>query len=119
MPKPVNPRDMLAREFSAAAREEIKHDGKTGKPYRVNHAFQTSLLGETVTRWVDIDEAPRHRMQASMTSRREQVVGDIVQLSLDIDHWNGVNPDDQPIIVQTDFMPDVEWRKNAPDDMAA
>lgn len=116
MPKPKSPIDLLAREISGALREEIRTDKKTGKPYRANHAYQTNLFGETVTRWIDIDEAPRTPMLKSVVNRREQVVGDMVQLSLDVDHWNSINSKDEPIVVQTDFTEDVEWRKNAPED---
>lgn len=119
MPKPASPVDLLAKELSAAAREEIRQDTKTGKPYRANHAYQTNLFGETVTLWIDIDEAPRFPMLKSVGNRRDQVVGDMVQLSLDVDHWNSVNPKDEPILVQTDFTDDVEWRKNAPEEDAA
>jgi hypothetical protein len=39
LPRPVTALDRLAKEFSQAAREEIRHDKKTGKPYRANHAI--------------------------------------------------------------------------------
>lgn len=39
MPEPKNPLDMLARDFSRAARQEIRQDKVTGKPYRANHAL--------------------------------------------------------------------------------
>jgi len=119
MPKPPNPIDLLSKEISTALREEFRTDRKTGKPYRANHAYQLSLFGEKVTRWIDIDEAPRLPMQKSVVNRREQVVGDLVQLSLDVDHWNGINPKEEPIVVATDLTDDVQWRKNAPDEDAA
>jgi hypothetical protein len=56
------------------------------------------------------------RTSMSSTNRREQSVSDMVQLKLDVDHWNRVNPDKEPIIVQTDLTDDVEWRINAPTD---
>ena len=51
-----------------------------------------------------------------VVQRREQMVGDGLQLSLDVDHWNSINPEDEPIVVPLDFTEDVEWRKNSPDD---
>lgn len=114
LPKPQTPLEMLAKEFSKAAREETRTDSKTGRPYRVNHAF-TSDDDKQLTLWVDIDEAPRKHMLKSAVSRREQVVGDLVQLTFDLDHWNRVNPKDEPIVMPLDFNDDVEWRKNGGD----
>jgi hypothetical protein len=112
--QPIDPVDMLAKEFSRAAREEIKYDKVTGKPYRVNHAIPAD--GGQLRLWVDIDKAPRPKMLKSLINRREQMVGDGLQLSLDADHWNSINPQDEPIDIPLDFTDDVEWRKNAPDE---
>ncbi|MGA2119910.1 MAG: hypothetical protein ABSH56_34860 [Bryobacteraceae bacterium] len=116
LPKPSDPLDLLAKEFSQAAREEIRHDKGTGKPYRANHAFATRRHGEQYTLWIDIDEAPRKPMLKCVVQRREQMVGDGLQLSLDVDHWNGIHPDEEPIDVPLDLTDDVTWRKNAPDE---
>ncbi len=117
MPEPQSPLDRLAKEFSRAMREETRKDAKTGKPYRAHHAYpSTEPNGQTVMKWVDIDEAPRKQMHKSLQLRREQMVGDGLQLSLDADHWNSVNPKAEPIEIELDFTDDIEWRKNAPDD---
>jgi hypothetical protein len=55
---------------------------------------------------VDIDEAPRNCMLKSAVNRREQVVGDLVQLTLDLGHWNRMNPGEDPIDVPLDFTDD-------------
>jgi hypothetical protein len=110
---PADPIELLAREFSRAAREEIKYDDVTGQPYRVNHVFQPpSSQGKL---WMDIDNASatREKMVKSLNVRREQMVGDGLQLSYDADHWNSVNHEQEPIQIQLDFTDDVEWRKNA------
>lgn len=112
LPDPESPFDRIAKEFARAAREEIRRDKKTGQPYRANHAF-TDPNGQG-SLWIDIDEAPRPYMHKSLLQRREQMVGDGLQLSLDMDHWNSINPGDQPIELPLDFTEDVEWRKNAP-----
>src|SRR3989442_13150036 len=70
LPTPANPIDRLAREFREAAREEIKHDAVTGKPYRVNHAVTMFQSGQQLTFWVDIDEAPQDHMLKSLVNRR-------------------------------------------------
>jgi hypothetical protein len=44
------------------------------------------------------------------------MVGDGLQLTLDADHWNSVNPTETPITIPMDFTDDIEWRKNTPDE---
>ncbi|MBB5351388.1 hypothetical protein HNR46_001624 [Haloferula luteola] len=114
LPKPATALDLLAREFSKAAREETRVDNVTGQPYRVNHAYKADSNGNLVL-WIDIDEAPRGPMLKSAINRREQVVGDLVQLTLDLDHWNRVNPAEDPIEMENDFTEDVQWRLNGGD----
>jgi len=46
LPEPVDPIDRLAREFSRAAREEVRRDGKTKRPYRANHDTPPGALVE-------------------------------------------------------------------------
>lgn len=116
LPEPRDPLDRLARQFAAAAREEIRHDKATGRPYRANHVY-TVQQGDLFQRlWVDIDEVARAPMLASLVNRREQMVGDACQLSFDAEHWSRVNPDKEPINLPMDFTQDVEWRRNAPGD---
>lgn len=116
LPKPKDPIDRLAEQFSSAAREEIRRDTVTGRPYRGNLAVTTWQGSQQLTLWTDTDVAPRHIAQKSYIQRREQMVGDAVQLSFDVEHWNRINPNEEPIVMPMDFTEDVEWRKNAPDD---
>lgn len=116
LPKPNSALELLAKQFSQAAREEIRRDSQTGRPYRANHALRFNHGGTQMSLWIDIDEAPRHKILKSLIHRREQMVGDGLQLSLDADHWNSVNPEIEPIHIPLDFTDDIEWRKNAPDD---
>jgi hypothetical protein len=116
LPTPPNPLDMLAKQFTEAAREEIRHDKETGRPYRANHAIATAHGATQLHLWIDIDEAPRAPMLKSLVNRREQMVGDGLQLTLDADHWNANNPAEKPIEIPMDLTLDIEWRKNAPDD---
>jgi hypothetical protein len=117
MPKPTSPIDLLAQQFSQAAREEIRRDDKTGRPYRANHAYTVRHgFGEQMTFWVDIDEANRKQMTKCLVQRREQMVGDAVQLTLDADHWNTVHATEEPIVMAMDFAEDVQWRLNAPEE---
>ena len=116
-PAPITPEERLAKEFSLAAREETRQDGMTGQPYRVYHAVKSEVQGQRGF-WVDIDEAPRKHMHKSAFARREQVIGDMVQLTLDLAHWNRINPSEQPIIAETDMTPDVAERLASADGTA-
>ncbi len=116
MPVPKTPIELLAGQFSDAAREETRRDEVTGRPYRANLAVTTWTGSGQMTLWTDIDDAPRHVAHKSFTQRREQMVGDALHLSLDIDHWNRVNESDVPIQMPMDLSQDVEWRLNAPRD---
>lgn len=114
LPKPKTALERLAEQFSAAAREETRRDEVTGKPYRANLAVTTAQG----TLWTDIDVAPRPFAHKAFVQRREQMVGDAVQLTFDVMHWNRINPQHEPIEMPMDFNDDVEWRMNAPDDDA-
>jgi hypothetical protein len=115
LPKPKSALDRLAEQFSAAAREEVRRDPVTGRPYRANLAVVQWINGSQMTLWHDIDVAPRKVAHRAFVQRREQMVGDAVQLTLDVDHWNSVHSDEEAIVMPLDFSDDVQWRLNAPD----
>lgn len=119
LPKPKTALERLAEQFSGAAREEIRRDEITGKPYRANLAVTTWQGNQQTTLWTDIDEAPRNIAHRSFQQRREQMVGDAVQLTFDVLHWNRVNEAEEPIKMEMDFNDDVQWRINSPDEKAA
>src|SRR5207253_11404978 len=66
LPRPIAALDRLAKEFSQAAREEIRYDRNTGKPYRANHALTGPQGAIKMTLWVDIDEGRRKSMLNSL-----------------------------------------------------
>jgi hypothetical protein len=109
MPAPVSPEERLAKEFSEAAREATKVDEITEQPYRVYHAVKMDGHGQGVF-WINIDVAPRKHMVKSAFARREQAVGDMVQLTLDLNHWNRINPTEEPITAEGDLNPDIAER---------
>lgn len=116
LPVPKSPMDRLAEQFSSVSREEIRRDEATGRPYRANLAVTTWQGSKQLTLWTDIDEAPRHIAQKAFVQRREQMIGDGLQLTFDVMHWNRVNEEDAPIEMPLDFTEDVAWRLNAPDE---
>lgn len=116
LPDPVDPLTRLAEDYSKAFREEHRRDPTTGRTYRANHAVTVSSGGKQYTIWGDIDEQPRPFMQKAFTQRREQIVGDCLQLTLDCDHFNSTHPDEEPIQIPLDFSDDVAERKSVPPD---
>lgn len=117
MPTPPSPIDMLAKKFSRAVREEERIDKVTGEPYRANHSFDEMQGEDKIFRWLDIDdEAPREKMHKSIYNRREQMIGDGLQLIRDAEHWNRIHPKEEPIQPSLDFGDEIEWRRNAGDD---
>lgn len=116
LPKPKTALDRLAEQFASAAREEMRKDDVTGRPYRANLAVTTWQGQNQLTLWTDIDVAPRNVAHKSFKQRREQMIGDAVQLTFDVMHWNRVNESEQPIEMPMDFTDDVQWRMNEPDE---
>lgn len=115
-PTPKTAVELLSSEISAALREETRYDKSTGRPYRANHAVPTSQG----VFWIDIDENPaRSIMHKSLMKRRQQMVADGLHLTLDADHWNSANPDQDPIQIPLDFEFDIELEKAKKDQVAA
>lgn len=119
MPQPKNPIDLLAAQIRDAARQEVRKDRVSGRPYRAYHAVPAlDEKGQGTFYWIDMDDPAItfSSMKKSIVRRREQMVDDGVQLSLDLDHWNSIRPEPEHITFETDFGPDIEWRKNSMDD---
>ena len=112
MPAPPSDVELLAKQFADDAQAERKYDDKTGKPYRVYHALPASGQLNLFV-YVDIDEATRSQMLKSAVNLREQMVSDGYNLTLDLDHWNGANPNQKPISLPMDLTMDIEIRKAA------
>lgn len=108
----VDPYDALADEMARALREEYATDGD-GRRYRVNHAVRVTRRGVQYTMWAALQSAPREHMQKAFVQRREQVVGDLVQLQTDVDAYNAMHADAEPIQLILDFNADVEERRAA------
>ncbi len=114
MPKPKSAVELLAKQISDVARQATRHDEVSGLEYRAYHSFTVPSGDGQLTLWVDIDEATRHQMLKSTVNKREQMVGEAWRLTIDVEHWNRINADKEPIQVPLDFTDDVEWRRNAP-----
>lgn len=113
-PPPVTEEDRLAKQFKDAARQDIRHDRKTGRPYRGFHAVPRHAAdGQLVFSYIDIDD-PKTKPESfrkACVMRREQTVDDQVQLRLDQIHWNDQRPTEQHVeILPADLEFDVELR---------
>lgn len=115
LPQPEDPIDRAAKLFADAARQEIRRDKGTGHPYRANHAVPKGKdnNGQMVFFWIDIDDPGTtvDSFKKSAVMRREQMVDDGVQLSLDLDHWNGVRCETERVDLPWDLTMDIEIRK--------
>lgn len=104
--------DMLskfAEQMARALREEYRVDAK-GRRYRAKHAVRESENGKQLSFWADIDTAPRLHMVKAFAQRRIGIVGDCHQLRVDVDHYNDMKPNEEPIQLVLDFTEDVEER---------
>jgi hypothetical protein len=99
-PPPVTPEDRLAKQFKDAAKQDIRHDPKTGRPYRGYHAFpKTGSGGQMDFFYIDIDD-PKTKpanFKKACVLRREQSVDDLFALFLDQTHWNESRPPEQMV----------------------
>ncbi len=106
-PRPADIRKRFAGDMADALRQEYRVDEK-GRTYRANHAVRTTENGRQSSFWADIDNAPPEHMEKAFAQRRRQIVGDCYQLRLDVDHFNGLNPEQKQIPLILDFTDDVE-----------
>jgi hypothetical protein len=106
----IDPLDVLAGQMARALREEYDTDAQ-GRRYRKNHAVRIMKDGVQLTLWGSMEHAPRLHMAKAFSQRREQVIGDLVQLKVDVEVYNGKNPNEKPIQLILDFTDDVAERE--------
>ena len=106
----IDPRDVSAERMSRHLREEYATDEK-GRRYRRNHAIRVTKDGVQTTMWGIMGFAPHAHMQRAFTQRREQVIGDLVQLQIDVEVYNDKVPADKQIQLVLDFKDDVNERR--------
>ncbi len=95
-----------AEDISRAMREEYMTDAK-GRRARVKHPATIKVHGEQMVLWDDMRTATRQHMRVSFQQRRQQIVGDCRQLKVDVDCYNDMNADEQPIQMVFDFTMDL------------
>lgn len=122
-PPPLTPKERLAKQFKEATRQDVRHDRKTGRPYRGYHAVPKHTPdGQLSFSYIDIDNPrtkPENFRKACVT-RREQSVGDMYQLFLDQTHWNDTRPPEQQVeVLPADLEFDIQLRLAAEDEPEA
>jgi len=114
-PPPITAEERLAKQFAAAEREEMGVDKKTKRPYRTNLAYtRRNATGDQISFWVETDQASRFEVEAWKSKYREQMVGEAVIGTDTIEHWNSINPDEEPVQFSLDFTDEAQWRRNTP-----
>ena len=105
-----DPYDRLAADMSRALRGEYATD-RMGRRYRRNHAVRVTKGGVQYTFWAILGHSAREHMHKAFIQRREQIVGDCFQLATDVEVYNEMNKNQEPIQIPMDFRDDVEERK--------
>jgi hypothetical protein len=107
----VDPYDVLAGQMSQALREEYCEDAQ-GRRFRVNHAVRITKAGVQYTFWGMMGFASHDHMEKAFTQRRDQIVGDNLQLKTDVDVYNDLNRGKHPEIqLVLDYTEDVAERE--------
>ncbi len=70
--------------------------------------------GKQLALWIDTDEATRSQMVFAMAKYREQMIGEAVIGTDTVEHWNRINPQEEPLQFVLDFKDETDWRRNAP-----
>lgn len=108
LPEPdVDPIAIGADEMAAALRQEYRTDPVTGRRYRRNHAVRITRNGVQLALWQEMEYASPAHMSKAFAQRRKQIVGDCVQLKTDVDAYNNMHSDVDPIQLILDFTEDV------------
>jgi len=113
----VDPLDVLAAQMSDALRDEYATDPK-GRRYRVNHAVRITKHGVQYTFWGVMGFASHAHMERAFAWRREQIIGDNLQLKIDVDVYNdmirGKHPEIQLVLDYTDDVAERQIMKLPP-----
>lgn len=101
--------DAIAADIAQVFRENYRTD-QHGQRYRAMHAVREKKGDKTMSLWADMDDerAPRSHFVKSFSQRRQQVVGDCLQLKTDVDVYNDKNAFQPPIQLHLNFTLDVE-----------
>ncbi|MDH5675285.1 MAG: hypothetical protein OEZ06_24405 [Myxococcales bacterium] len=109
----LDPHSALVRDVRHALRTETRTD-ENGREYRANAAVTfTNDGGVQESLWGDVDSpgTPHEFMVEHFGQRRKQIVDDCAKLKADVDHYNAVHRDRDPVQLILDFTDDVAERE--------
>lgn len=106
-PRPVDVLSRFATDMAEALREEYRTD-RSGRRYRAKLAVTVSKDGRQGSLWGDIDTSPRSHVVKNVGQRRRQSAYDLLQLRIDVDHYNAAHPEDEKLQLSLDFTDDIE-----------
>lgn len=103
------PRDIvkLCKEDLANSLRQQRRIDEKGRKYRAKHSVKVGIGGEQLYLWADIDNAPRSFMVKSLAQRRKAIIDDCFQAKMDVDHYNDLNSEQEPLQFVLDFSEDV------------
>lgn len=113
MPKPKTAHEMLAKQVAEAQAEEMIYDDVLNDSVNRNICYPVESDGKQIMLWAELDTATRKKVEKNKTLRRDQSVGDIYQGTLICMRWSRLHPNEQPVLFDADFVPDMEWRLSA------
>jgi hypothetical protein len=97
---------LCANQLADAMREEYITDPQ-GRRVRAKHVARRKVGDKQLYFWDDIRTANHNHMQVATQQRRQQIVGDCVQLKRDVDSYNENRRPPIPIQIELDFTADV------------
>ena len=114
-PNPKTIIDAIAADIAQVFREEYRID-RYGRRYRAKHATTERRDNKTLSLWGDMDDpnAPYEHFVRSFAQRRNQIVGDCLQLKTDVDVYNDKRRPTEPVQMPLDFTLDVEELQQRP-----
>jgi hypothetical protein len=109
---------LCADQLAQAMREEYITDPQ-GRRVRAKHVARPKEGDRQRYFWDDIRTANHEHMQVATQQRRQQIVGDCVQLKRDVDSYNENRKPAEPIQIELNFTADVEEVEALGEDKAA
>ena len=97
---------VLADDLAKAMRQEYITDAD-GHRVRVKHPVEMVRYGEQGMFWGDLRTENRDFMARSTAQRRNGIVADCRQLKNDVDYFNTLHPEYDPLQLRLDFTRDV------------
>jgi hypothetical protein len=96
-----------ADDFAEALRVEYVTDPK-GRRVRTKYAATLERDGKKQTNWGDRKHVGREFIEVSVKQQRNRIAGELYQIKIDVDSFNELYNDGEPIQISLDFTPDIE-----------